>query len=122
AATPSIVNGIAEATVRSTEEIRKLGATGKLSVEALNEGLRRSRDENKALADAMETSVQDALVNLQTQFGVFVGKVNETSGASGILVESLGELADILADPATVEAAQQLAAGVVTASSGIASA
>jgi len=122
AATPSIVNGIAEATGRSTEEIRKLGATGKLSVEALNEGLRRSRDENKALADAMETSVQDALVNLQTQFGVFVGKVNETSGASGILVESLGELADILADPATVEAAQQLAAGVVTAFSGIASA
>lgn len=122
AATPSIVNGIAEATGRSTEEIRKLGATGKLSVEALNEGLRRSRDENKALADAMETSVQDALVNLQTQFGVFVGKVNETSGASGALVESLGELADILADPATVEAAQQLAAGVVTAFSGIASA
>ncbi len=122
AATPSIVNGIAAATGRTTEEIRKLGATGKLSVEALNEGLRRSRDENKALADAMETSVQDALVNLQTQFGVFVGKVNETSGASGVLVDSLGELADILADPATVEAAQQLAAGVVTAFSGIASA
>lgn len=122
AATPSIVNGIAEATGRSTEEIRKLGATGKLSVEALNEGLRRSRDENKALADAMETSVQDALVNLQTQFGVFVGKVNETSGASGVLVESIGDLADILADPATVEAAQQLAAGIVTALGVIASA
>jgi len=122
AATPSIVNGIADATGRSTEEIRKLGATGKLSVEALNEGLRRSRDENKALADAMETSVQDALVNLQTQFGVFVGKVNETSEASGLLVGSIGELADILADPATVEAAQQLAAGVVTAFGGIASA
>jgi len=122
AATPSIVNGIAAATGRSTEEIRKLGATGKLSVEALNEGLRRSRDENKALADAMETSVQDALVNLQTQFGVFVGKVNETSGASGVLVESIGELADILSDPATVEAAQQLAAGIVTALGVIASA
>ena len=122
AATPSIVEGIAEATGRSTEEIRKLGATGKLSVEALNEGLRRSRDENKALADVMETSVQDALVNLQTQFGVFVGKVNESSGASGGLVDSIGELADILADPATIEAAQQLAAGVVTAFSGIASA
>lgn len=122
AATPSIVNGIAEATGRSTEEIRKLGATGKLSVEALNEGLRRSREENKALADAMETSVQDALVNLQTQFGVFVGKVNETSGASGVLVESLEEMAQILADPATIEAAQQLAAGVVTAFASIASA
>ncbi|WP_045158756.1 tape measure protein [Stutzerimonas stutzeri] len=122
AATPSIVNGIAEATGRSTEEIRKLGATGKLSVEALNEGLRRSRDENKALADAMETSVQDALVNLQTQFGVFVGKVNESSGASGALVDSIGELAEILADPETVEAAQQLAAGIVKSLGFIASA
>ena len=122
AATPSIVNGIADATGRSTDEIRKLGATGKLSVEALNEGLRRSRDENKAFADEMETSVKDALVNLETQFGVFIGKVNETSGASGVLVESIGELADILADPETVAAAQQMAAGVVTAFSGIASA
>lgn len=121
AATPSIVNGISEATGRSTEEIRKLGATGKLSVEALNEGLRRSRDENKAFADAMETSVKDALVNLETQFGVFIGKVNETSGASGALVESIGELSDILADPATVEAAQQLAGGIVSAFNTIAS-
>lgn len=120
AATPSIVNGISEATGRSTEEIRKLGATGKLSVEALNEGLRRSRDENKAFADEMETSVQDAVVNLTTQFGVFIGRVNETSGASGVLVESIGDLAEILADPATVEAAQQLAAGVVTAFGAIA--
>ncbi|MCG6540164.1 tape measure protein [Pseudomonas sp. KSR10] len=121
AATPSIVNGISEATGRSTEEIRKLGATGKLSVEALNEGLRRSRDENKAFADEMETSVKDALVNLETQFGVFIGRVNETSGASGGLVDSIGELSAILADPATVEAAQQLAGGIVSAFNAIAS-
>ncbi len=121
AATPSIVNGISEATGRSTEEIRKLGATGKLSVEALNEGLRRSREENKRFADEMDTSVKDALTNLQTQFGVFIGRVNETSNASGVLVGSIKELSVILADPATIEAAQQLAAGVVKAFSTIAS-
>ncbi len=39
AATPSIVEGIAEATGRTQAEIRQLGASGKLSVEALNEGV-----------------------------------------------------------------------------------
>ncbi|MEN1395753.1 tape measure protein, partial [Pseudomonas aeruginosa] len=65
AATPSIVEGIAEATGRTQAEIRQLGASGKLSVEALNEGLRRTRDENKALADEMETSVADSFTKLR---------------------------------------------------------
>ncbi|PKG15115.1 tape measure protein, partial [Pseudomonas aeruginosa] len=85
AATPSIVEGIAEATGRTQAEIRQLGASGKLSVEALNEGLRRTRDENKALADEMETSVADSFTKLRNSMTVFIGKVNESSGASQIL-------------------------------------
>lgn len=119
AATPSIVNGIAEATGRSAEEIRKLGATGKLSVDALNEGLRRSRDENKAMADEMETSVADAFTKLRNSMVVFVGKVNESSGASSILTENVSELAGVLKDPQTIRAAQDMAAGVVSALTGI---
>ncbi|WXL23912.1 tape measure protein [Ectopseudomonas mendocina] len=115
AATPSIVNGIAEATGRSAEEIRNLGATGKLSVEALNEGLRRSRDENKAMADEMETSVNDAFVKLQNSMTLFIGKMNESSGASSILTENVALLADALQDPETIKAAQDLAGGVVAA-------
>lgn len=115
AATPSIVEGIAEATGRTQAEIRQLGASGKLPVEALNEGLRRTRDENKALADEMETSVADSFTKLRNSMTVFIGKVNESSGASQILTSNIAELADALQDPETIRAAQELAAGVVGA-------
>ncbi|MFK1310345.1 tape measure protein [Pseudomonas aeruginosa] len=115
AATPSIVEGIAEATGRTQAEIRQLGASGKLSVEALNEGLRRTRDENKALADEMETSVADSFTKLRNSMTVFIGKVNDSSGASQILTSNIAELADALQDPETIRAAQDLAAGVVSA-------
>ncbi|QFY99416.1 tape measure protein [Pseudomonas aeruginosa] len=98
AATPSIVEGIAEATGRTQAEIRQLGASGKLSVEALNEGLRRTRDENKALADEMETSVADSFTKLRNSMTVFIGKVNESSGASQILTSNIAKLAEILQD------------------------
>ncbi|HBO3607061.1 TPA: tape measure protein [Pseudomonas aeruginosa] len=115
AATPSIVEGIAEATGRTQAEIRQLGASGKLSVEALNEGLRRTRDENKALADEMETSVADSFTKLRNSMTVFIGKVNESSGASQVLTSNIAELANALQDPETIRAAQELAAGVVGA-------
>ncbi|MBG5715542.1 tape measure protein [Pseudomonas aeruginosa] len=115
AATPSIVEGIAEATGRTKAEIRQLGASGKLSVEALNEGLRRTRDENKALADEMETSVADSFTKLRNSMTVFIGKVNESSGASQVLTSNIAELANALQDPETIRAAQELAAGVVGA-------
>lgn len=115
AATPSIVNGISEATGRSSQEIKQLGATGKLSVQALNEGLRRTRDENKAMADEMETSVADAFTKLKNSMQVFVGKVNESSGASSVLTENITLMGEALQDPETIKAAQDLAAGVVGA-------
>lgn len=115
AAAPSIVNAISEATGRSAQEIRNLGANGRLSIEALNEGLRRSRDENKAFADEMETSTRDAVVQFTNSLQVFVGKVNESAGASKVFTENVGALSAILQDPATIEAATDLASGIVLA-------
>lgn len=119
AAMPTIVNDLAAATGRSTADIRKLGIEGKLSLAALNEALRQSRDSNEELAAAMETSVGDATTALGNSFQVFVGKVNETSKASGILTENIGEMSEALQDPKTIKAAQDLAAAVVKAMSQI---
>lgn len=115
AATPSLVKSIADATGASEEQVRKLGATGKLSTDALNEGLRQSREESKRLADEMEVAVADAFTKLRNAMTVFIGKVNESSKASGVLTSNIAELADVLQDPETIKAAQELAAGVVTA-------
>ena len=84
AAMPSITDGIAAATGKNAQEIRKLGVTGKLSIEALNEGLLISRERNKELAEAMAVSTKDAVTQLTNAFTVFFGKVNEASGASKV--------------------------------------
>ncbi len=115
AAMPTVVDGLSKATGRSTNEIRKLGIEGKLSLAALNESLRQTVDQNGKLADSMDTAVSDAMTTLRNNFGVFVGKVNETSQATGGLVSSIESLAETLGDPATIAAAQSLANGVVEA-------
>lgn len=115
AAMPTVVDDLAAATGRSGAEIRKLGIEGKLSLEALNEALRRSRDRNEELAAVMETSVADATTALSNSFQVFVGKVNETSRASDILTGSVEDLAGVLQDPETIKAAQELAGAIVVA-------
>lgn len=115
AAIPSVVQGITEATGASAAEVRKLGATGKLSLEALNEGLRISRDENKKLAEEMAVSTQDAVTQLTNAFTVFFGKVNQASGASNVFTDNVAELAKLLQDPATINAAADFASGVVSA-------
>lgn len=113
AATPSIVNGIAEATGKTAQEIRKLGVEGKLSVEALNEGLLRSLGDNEKAAAAMSTSTADAVTAMKNSLQVFIGKVDEASGASGTFAETVGEFSKLLQDPKTIEAAAGFAEGIV---------
>ena len=113
AATPSIVAGIAEATGKTAQEIRKLGVEGKLSVEALNEGLLRSLEANEKAAGAMSVSTKDAVTAMRNSLTVFIGKVDEASGASSTFGETVGEFSKILQDPKTIEAAAGFAEGVV---------
>lgn len=115
AATPSLVEGIAEATGKTEAEIRKLGATGKLSLEALNEGMLRSLNKNKEMADGMRVSTSDAMQAMRNSLQVFIGKVDEASGSTSTFSDLVGEFASILQDPATVQAAADMATGIMTA-------
>lgn len=115
AAMPSITDGIAAATGKNAQEIRKLGATGKLSIDALNEGLLISRDRNKELAEAMAVSTKDAVTQLTNAFTVFFGKVNEASGASKVFTDNVAEMANLLQDPATIQAGVNFASAIVSA-------
>ena len=115
AATPSVVEGISEATGKSANEIRKLGATGKLSLEAMNEGLLRSKDRNKELAEAMSVSTKDAVTQLSNSFTVFFGKVNEASKASNVFTDNVTKMANLLQDPEVINAGVAFATGIVTA-------
>ena len=80
-AIPTLADDIAKATGKSTQEIRLLGATGKLSLTELTEGFRLAREENKKLADGMQVNLTDAGVRVTNALtNVFV-KLEENTGA-----------------------------------------
>ena len=112
AAMPTVVDTIAKATGKTSEEIRSLGAQGKLSLDTLTEGLQKSAEANGLLADSMGVAVRDALVALNNAFTVYVGQLNESTDGTGILASGISVLADnfgTIAEVAGVAAAGALA-------------
>lgn len=94
AAMPTIVDTLAKATGKSAEEIRSLGADGKLSLDILTEGLQKSAQANGELADSMGVAVRDALQNLSNAFSVYIGRLNETTDGTGILAQGISVIGD----------------------------
>lgn len=112
AAMPTIVDTLAKATGKSAEEIRSLGADGKLSLDILTEGLQKSAQANGELADSMGVAVRDALQNLSNAFSVYIGRLNETTDGTGVLAQGIsvvGNNFEMLANIAGVVAVGALA-------------
>lgn len=96
AAMPSLVDALAQATGKSAEEIRRLGVTGKLALDDLNEGLRRSVEANKAVAASMPTTVADAVQSLANAWSAYIGEANRANGTTERLAEMIGTVAENL--------------------------
>ncbi len=94
AAMPTVVESVAAATGKSAGEIRRLGAEGKLALDDLNAGLLDTLQANRQAAADMTVSVNDALVNIGNAAQDYIGRLNETSGATDSLAESLKVIAD----------------------------
>lgn len=93
AATPTIVDAIAEASGKTAKEVRALGAAGKLAVKDLNEGLRQSVEVNKDLAASMPTTVADAVTALSNAWQNYLGNANQATGATQHIVAAINVLA-----------------------------
>lgn len=102
AATPSIVNSIAESAGKTTAEIRKLGVEGKLSLDVLVKALLDTEQQNKKLAENMPTTVGDALTKLKNNVTALVGEQNRAYGVTATLADSIGLLANNLDSLAAV--------------------
>lgn len=93
-AMPTVVKALADATGMSVEEIKRLGIEGKLSLDDLNKGFLNTVEANQAAAERMRASVTDALVNINTAIGVYLGRAEEGVGAADALASALGVVAD----------------------------
>ncbi len=125
AAMPTVVDTIAESTGKTAEEIRSLGAQGKLGLDLLTGGLQTSAVANGELADSMGVAVRDAMQNLSNSFTVYIGRLNETTDFTGVLgsgIATLGDNFETLADIAIVTAIAALTRYAATAASAAATA
>lgn len=95
-AADNLIADMAKTTGRTEQEIRRLGATGKISLDELIQTLIATREENERLANNMENSLADGFQKLSNEIDVFLGKANETTSATGILSAAVVTLADNL--------------------------
>ncbi|MEI2416220.1 tape measure protein [Orrella sp. JC864] len=121
----SLVEVLAQHSGKSAEEIRKLGASGQLSVNMIAQALAGSYDEIMRQVEGMPTTVRDAMNNVSNAFGEYIGTANEanqvTASMAAALV-SLGDNLDSVLNVAVLAAggllaaytARAIAAGVAT--------
>lgn len=98
-ALPTIVEAVAAATGKATDEVRAMGAAGKLTAQHLNQGLLQSLADNKAAADGMAITVRDAYRNLNNNLTAYLGEANQATGATGVLaaaIKGLGNNLDLI--------------------------
>jgi tape measure domain-containing protein len=96
AATPTIVNAVAQATGKTADEVRRLGITGKLSVNDLNEGLRQTVELNKQAAAGMSATVADAVTRLTNTWTAYIGEANRANQSTGQIVSTIDLLSENL--------------------------
>lgn len=112
AAVPTIIGDIAKASGKTTEEVRKMGAEGKLASAMLTEGLRQSLESNKDAAAGMTTTVKDAFVQLQNNLSMYVGEANKATGVTTLMSKAImlfGQNIDTVAQALLVLGAGALA-------------
>ncbi|MCU4499260.1 tape measure protein [Acinetobacter radioresistens] len=98
----NIIADMAKTTGRTEAEIRKLGAEGKASLEDLITTLIATREANEQLANNMENSFKDGLTKLTNEMTVFLGKLNDTTKATGTMAAGLGYLGENIENVARV--------------------
>jgi len=90
----NVIADMAKNTEYNEKQIREMGAKGKIALEDLIKTLIATREQNEQLANNMENSVADGFTQLTNAATVYLGKLNESTGATGVLAGGLGVLAD----------------------------
>ncbi len=92
----TIVEHLAKSSGKTAAEIRQLGVEGKISAEMMAKALVSAYEPVIKQVEGMPTTVRDALTNLNTAFGEYIGWQNEASGATAALASGLGLLGENL--------------------------
>lgn len=108
----SIVEHLATSSGKTAAEIRQLGVDGKISAEMMAKALLAAYGPVLKQVEGMPTTVRDALTNLNTAFGEYIGGANESSQVTAKFakgIDLLGNNFSLIADVLGVGVAGALA-------------
>lgn len=88
-AMPSIVDVLAKSMGKSAEEVRRLGAEGKLASQDFAKALVEGNAEVMKQVELMPSTVRDVLVKLKNRFTEFLGVQNDAASGTKALVVGL---------------------------------
>lgn len=116
---PALAQAIARGMGVTVGQLRALGAEGVLTADSVVKALQSQADAVEKQFLTMTPTVSGALKTLDNSFIQLIGRMDESTGASANASGAISELADILSDPKTIEAANHMAAALATAFSAI---
>lgn len=88
-AMPSILKTLGKQLNKTETEVRKMATDGKLSMSQFTEAMIEAQEETAALADNMRNSVQDGINRVTNNLKKYLGEMNNSTGATKLLVDSL---------------------------------
>lgn len=112
---PALAQAIARGMGVTVGQLRALGAEGVLTADSVVKALQSQADAVEKQFLTMTPTVSGALKTLDNSFIQLIGRMDESTGASANASGAISDLADILSDPKTIEAANHMAAALATA-------
>ncbi|WP_334324325.1 tape measure protein [Gilliamella apicola] len=88
-AMPSILKTLGKQLNKTETEVRKMATDGKLSMSQFTEAMIAAQEETAALADNMRNTVQDGINRVTNNLKKYLGELNNSTGATKLLVDSL---------------------------------
>lgn len=111
---PALAQSLAAGLGVTVGELRNLGQEGKLTAQNVVDALQQQAGAIDASFDSLAPTLSGAVNNVKSSLTQLVGKMDEASGASGGAAEQILELATLLQDPRTIQAASDMAGSIST--------
>ncbi|MCO6551491.1 MAG: tape measure protein [Gilliamella sp.] len=88
-AMPSVLKTLGKQLNKTEAEVRKMASDGKLSMSDFTDAMIAAQEETAALADNMRNTVTDGINRVTNNLKKYLGELNNSTGATKVLVDSL---------------------------------
>ncbi|SCB88421.1 tape measure domain-containing protein [Gilliamella bombicola] len=88
-AMPSVLKTLGKQLKKTEAEVRQMASDGKLSMSEFTDAMIAAQEETAALADNMRNTVTDGINRVTNNLKKYLGELNNSTGATKVLVDSL---------------------------------